>query len=217
MRRFIIASGATLLAVSFFYFIAQSLIAIFTIPVSTIVIVLGLLTTRRTGVIVDPSQMKPAVMTVDRGVFGASVYELFFSDTSLVMKRLVTARTTIFSYAILALTGFLIELLLGALAGIALGYALQEFTSQRNRLKIAKTNSLTTLGPGDLEFQYNDLKEVHLFRNRMLLIGPRTRMRISLPRGSGRKMREELEKILPGKIVNEDSVHTSDASRKQDK
>ncbi len=157
MRRFIVASGATLLALSFYYFLTQYLVLqqslifttsslIFSIVVSAIVIVLGVLTVSRTGVTIDPNQTKPAVMTVDRGVFGANVYELFFLDTRLVMKRLVTARTTIFSYVILALTGFVIELLLGALAGIALGYALQEFTSQRNRLKIAKTNSLSTLG-----------------------------------------------------------------------
>ncbi len=156
-------------------------------------------------------------MTVDKGVLGGSIYQLIFFDAKLVLKRLVTSKTTILSFVILAFAGFLVEELIGALAGMGVGYALQEYTTQRSRARILARNSFATLSYGDLEFQYKDVNEVILYKNRLYLIERNRRVRISIPKAYVPKMGPRLGSLFPGKFKSEVSVRSSNASREQDK
>ncbi len=209
-------SGAALLAVASFYLLS-GLVAIFTFPMGGIVLVFGLLSSASAGVIDDIEKVSPAKILVDRAVLGASIYLLAFLDTRLVLKRLVSSKTTIFFVLILALVGLFVDGLIGILAGGAGGYAVQEYTTQRNRSRILRGKQTTILAPGDLELPYEGLKQVSLYKNRLLLTTSGGVVRIRLPRGYSQKMSSKLEKVLPGKYVSSDSVDSAKASSEQSK
>ncbi len=184
----------------------------------TMIIVLGLQISRPAGVTVNGGQSKPARMLVDRAVLGASIYQIVFLDTSLILKRLASSRTTILSVLILALGGLFVDNgFLGALAGGVGGYAVQEYSTQRNRRRNLKNNTLTTLGPGDLQIPYDDLKEVSLRKNKLLLGSKGGLARISLPKRYASEMGPKLQAIFQGKYKGEGSLHPAEASREQDK
>ncbi len=216
MRIIIVLSGVGLLALASYYLLLQ-LIADFTFPMGTIIIGLGLLIYRPAGVTVNGDQAKAARMLVDRAVLGASIYQIVFFDTKLILKRLASSRTTILSVLVLALAGLFVDGYLGALAGGAGGYAVQEYATQRNRRRNLKNNTLTTLGRGDLQIPYEDLKEVRLRKNKLLLEGKNGLARISLPKRYASEMGPKLQAIFQGKYKGEGSLHPAEASREQDK
>ncbi len=202
MRIIIVLAGVGLLALASYYLLSQ-LIAVFTFPMGTIIIVLGLLISRPAGVTVDRDQATSARMLLDRAILGASIYQIVFLDSKLILKRLASSRTTILSVLILALAGLFVDGYLGALAGGAGGYAVQEYATQRNRRRNLKNNTLTTLGRGDLEIPYEDLKEVRLRKNKLLLEGKNGLAKIGLPKGYASQMSPKLRAILGGKYKSE--------------
>jgi hypothetical protein len=212
----VVLSGAVLLALAIDYLFSQ-LIAIFTLPMGTIIVVLGVLTKRPTGVTTTSGQQGSPRLVVDRAVFGASIYELAFFDAKLVLKRLASSRTTVFSVLVLALSGLFVDGLIGGVAGGIGGYAIQEYSTQRNRQMIAKENTFATLARGDLEFPYSDFKEVRLSKNRLFLAGREGLSRISIPRGYSIKIASSLKSLFGGKYKEEESVGSTNASDKQGK
>ncbi len=208
--------GVALLGLASLFLLYEQL-AIFTFPMGAMILVLGLLISPHTGVSDTSDKAHPARILVDRAVLGASIYLLAFFDSRLVLKRLVSSKTTILSVVILALLGYSLDRLVGVLAGGAGGYALQEYSTQRNRLRILRDQQIGVLARGDLEFPYEGLKEVRLLKSRLLIVGNGGTVRISLPRGYGSMMSSKLGEILHGKYVGSDSVGSSEASGEQGK
>jgi hypothetical protein len=196
-----------------YLFLVQA-IAIFTIPAGAIIVILGLIVSPRTGV-TGKGQGGASPMVVDRAILGASIYQLFFFDTRLILKRLATSRTTILAIVALAVAGFTIDRLIGALAGVAAGYAIQEFTTQSNRLKGSVSNTNFKLGNGDIEVPYSELEKVQLNKNKLVLYSKRGITRIGLPRGYEAGMSPDFRLLFPGKFKDEELVHSANASREQ--
>ena len=217
MRLSIVFSGAALLALASAYLLLNQSLAIFTLPMAAITVVLGLLVHSPAGVTVKGLETNSPPMLVDRAVIGASIYQLTFLDAKLVLKRIASSKTTVLSVMILALSGFTLDGIIGAVAGAAGGYALQEYATQRSRSRIHNHNNVAQLAPGDLEFSYSELSEVRLYKRRLLLLGKERIVRIGLPKGYASKMGQALEKLLAGKFRNEASVRLAKASAKQDK
>ena len=217
MRIIILLSGAGLLAIAIALLLFTEGLAVFTIPVSAIVIILGLIISHPTRITSGNGQPGSPPMVVDRGILGTSIYQIFFFETRLILKRIATAKTTVFSIAILAVAGLVLDRLIGALAGVAAGYAIQEFTSQNNRLKSTVNNSSFKLGIGDIEVPYDNLEKVQIDKNKLVLFSKRGITKISMPRGYGAEVSPRLAPLFPGKFKKAGSVHSPDASRKQDK
>ena len=199
MRLVIMLSGAILMAVGVAFLILAQEVAIFTIPVSAIVIILGATISPPMGIMTQKGQGS-ASLIVDRANLGLSIYELFFFDTRLILKRIATAKTTIFSIVLLAIAGFVIDRLIGALSGVAAGYALQEFTAQTNRPKSPVNNNNFKLGIGDIEVPYDELDKVMVDNNRLVLFSKRGITKIGLPRGYGAEVSSRLRPIFQGKF-----------------
>ncbi len=211
MRKLVLLSGAALLA----YLLLIQTLAPFTTPVAVIVIAIGLKlppSPRVTGGQVLGGRR----IVINQTVLGVSIYQLFFFDTKLVLKRLATAKTTIFSLVLLSITGLFVDGgFIGALAGVALGYALQEYTTQSARVKPPVSNTLK-FGPNDIEVPYDDLEKVMLDGNKLVLFSKRGITRLGMSRGYPAVMAPTLTILFRNKFAKTGSVHSADASRKQD-
>ena len=203
MRLFIVLSGAALIAIAVAYLILIQAVAVFTFPVGAIVIILGVMISPPTRVTSQKGQGS-ASLVVDRAHLGFTIYELLFFDTRLVLKRLATANTTFFSIIVLAIAGFAVgDKLIGALAGVAAGYALQEFTAQNRRPRSPVNDSGFKLGNGDIEISYAELDKVRVEKNRLVLHSKRGFTKIGLPRGYGAEVSSKLRPIFQGKFKDE--------------
>ena len=162
-------------------------------------IALGAMMARPSKVSVEPGTTSTAKILVDRGVYGASIYQLAFFDNKLVMKRLATSRTTFFLGLLLVLVGIFLEgnLLIGAAAGGLTGYVLQEFLAQQRRDRIVKGESLGSAGLGDVELFYEKMSNVQIVGNRMIMSVSDKSYKINFPRGYTRSLGPALEKIIP--------------------
>src|SRR6266571_959328 len=54
-------------------------------------IIIGIITPRTTGLELQPEQMGPVKLVVDLARSKSTIYELFFTDSKLVMKKLTSA------------------------------------------------------------------------------------------------------------------------------
>ena len=82
----------------------------------------------------QPEQMGSVTLVVDQARFRSAVYELFFTDSKLVIKNLA-------SMGVITAVALLF-FLLGGIAGGLTGYSLQEFMAQRRLDKTRRENSI---------------------------------------------------------------------------
>ncbi len=180
----------------------------FTASAGLLNVILGLAAQRSLGVTVPPNNTSSARLLVDKGIVRTSIYQLAFFDTRLIMKKLSSVKVTVILALALFLVGLLLDGLIGGLSGGLTGYAMQEYLTQKNRDRIRKQNTVSTVGRGDLEFGYDDLDKVHLRSSSLQLFFQNGIVRVSLPRGYANKMRTTLESILPDKYEAEPSPHS---------
>ena len=212
----VLLSGAALLVIAVAYLLLTQAVAPFTIPVAAIVIAIGLKLAPSPKV-TGGQLLGGGPLIVDRAVLGVSIYQLFFFDTRLILKRLATAKTTIFSLVLLSITGLFVDGgFIGALSGIALGYAIQEYTTQYARVKPPVSNSTLKIGPNDVEVPYDDLEKVMFARNKLVLFSKRGITRLGMPRGYAAVMAPTLTRLFRNKFTKTESVHSTDTSSKQD-
>src|SRR5437899_9779035 len=114
LRMLVLLSGAALLVIAVTYLLLTQALAPFTIPVAAIVIAIGLKLAPSPKV-TGGQLLGGGPLIVDRAVLGVSIYQLFFFDTRLILKRLATAKTTICTVLVLSLAGLDIERLIVAL------------------------------------------------------------------------------------------------------
>ncbi len=198
----------------FIYFQVGGIIAA---PLGILSAILGTVTTKPAGVSPQAGQTGVVKLLVDKGVFRTSIYQLMFLDKKLVLKRLASPNVTVVLALGLALLGFFLEFpaLLGALAGGLAGYSIQEYLTQRNRDRIERSDSPTSLGPHDVEFPYEGLTKVVTRKNRLLLFSKEGVVRINLPRSYGERMRPSLGAIFPGIYESEGLVPTRQAPQEE--
>jgi len=212
----VLLSGAALLVIAVTYLLLTQALAPFTIPVAAIVIAIGLKLAPSPKV-TGGQLLGGGPLVVDRAVLGLSIYQLFFFDTKLILKRLATAKTTIFSLVLLSISGLFIDGgFIGALSGVTLGYAIQEYTTQAARVKPPVSNNTLKIGPNDVEVPYDDLEKVMFHGNKLVLFSKRGITRLGMSRGYPAVMAPTLTTILRNKFAKTESVHSTDTSSKQD-
>ena len=215
MRKNILVAGATLLALALLFGISYPDGLLFSIPISVLNIILGLVTRTPPGLEIQPESANIRLV-IDRGVVRASIYQLVFLNSKLILKRLSSVMVTVILAFVLAVVGFGFLFIVGALMGGITGFSLQEFLTQRMRNKIGSEMQLTSIGKGDMEIEYNDLLEVRLIKSRLYLIAENGSLSASFPRGYSGKIKPLLENIFESKFTTEESLRAAEASEKED-
>ena len=156
-------------------------------------IILGIVTPRSTGLELQPeqagTQMGAVKLIVDQARSKSSIYELFFTDSKLVMKRLASTTTI----TVVALLFFF----LGGIAGGLTGYSLQEFMSQRSRDRIRRENSMMTLTAKDMEIPYDSMSQVGWGRRGLKIVSGGRTMHIAMGKKYRQMISGRLREIIP--------------------
>src|SRR6266568_1769369 len=215
MRKNILAAGVILLGVAIVFGVSYPPGLLFSLPISTLNILLGLLTRALPGIEIQPP-FAGIRLVVDRGVVRASIYQLVFLDSKLILKRLSSVTVTVILAFVLAIVGLEVLGIIGALMGGITGFSLQEFLTQRLRNKIGSEMQLTSVGESDIEIEYDDLSEVRLVKSRLYLITHSNSLSASFPRGYSRKIEPMLANIFESKFTTEESIRAAEAAEKED-
>src|SRR6266571_7106048 len=214
MRKNILVAGVTLLALALLFGVSYPDGLLFSIPVSVLNIFLGLATRTPPGFEIRP-ESNNLRLVIDRGVVRASIYQLVFLNSKLILKRLSSVMVTVILAFVLAVVGFAVLFIVGALMGGITGFSLQEFLTQRTRNKIGTEMQLTLLGKNDIEIDYNDLLEVRLVKSRLYLISENSTLSASFPRGYSGKIGPILADLFETKFTNEESLRAAEAAEKE--
>src|SRR5467141_2656831 len=211
MRKNILAAGITLLALALLFGVSYPEGLLFSIPLSILNIILGLVTRTPPGLEIQPGS--PNIrLVIDRGVVRASIYQLVFLNSKLILKRLSSVTVTVILAFVLAVVGLEVLGIVGALMGGITGFSLQEFLTQRMRNKIGSEMQLTTIGKGDFEIGYDGLLEVRIIRSRLYLITETNSLSVSFPRGYARKLEPMFADMLGSKLTDEESFRAYEAA-----
>ena len=208
MRKNILAAGITLLALALLFGVSYPTGLLFSIPISILNIILGLITRTPPGLEIQPESANIRLV-IDRGVIRASIYQLVFLNSKLILKRLSSVMVTVILALVLAVVGFGFLFIVGALMGGITGFSLQEYLTQRMRNKMGSEMQLTSIGKSDIEIAYDDLLEVRLVKSRLYLITETSSLSASFPRGYSRKMEPLLANIFKSKFTTEESVRAA--------
>jgi hypothetical protein len=214
MRKNILVAGITLLALALLFGVSYPAGLLFSVPISVLNIILGLITRTPPGMEIQP-ESNNIRLVIDRGVVRASIYQLVFLNSKLILKRLSSVSVTVILALVLAVVGFGFLFIVGALMGGTTGFSLQEFLTQRMRNKMESEMQLTSLGKNDIEIDYNDLLEVRLVKSRLYLISESSTLSASFPKGYSGKIKPILAKIFGTKFRTEESVAAAEAAEKE--
>jgi hypothetical protein len=189
-------------------------IVLFGIPISILNIMIGLITRTPPGLELQPESANIRLV-IDRGVLRASIYQLVFLNSKLILKRLSSVMVTVVLAFVLAVVGFEVLGIIGALMGGITGFSLQEFLTQRMRNRIGSEMQLTSLGKNDIEIDYNALVEVRLVKSRLYLVSENSSLAVSFPRGYSGKIEPLLTDLFETKFTTEESIRAVEAAEKE--
>lgn len=154
-------------------------------------IILGIATPRSTGIELQPDQTGTVKLVVDQARSKSGIYELFFTDSKLVMKKLASTG------AITAVA--LLFFLLGGIAGGLTGYSLQEFMAQRRRDKIRRENSMMTVSDKDKEIPYDSMSQMEWTRRGLKIVSGTGVMYIAMGKKYRQMVASRLRDVIPGR------------------
>src|SRR5437879_2562756 len=214
MRKNILAAGITLLALALLFGVSYPEGLLFSIPISILNIILGLVTRTPPGLEIQPGSANIRLV-IDRGVVRASIYQLVFLNSKLILKRLSSVTVTVILAFVLAVVGLEVLGIIGALMGGITGFSLQEFLTQRKRNKLGTETQLASLGKNDFEIDYNDLVEVRLWGSRLYLTSESGSIRANFPRGYSGKLKPMLADLFDVKFTDEESFRAAEAAEKE--
>lgn len=152
-------------------------------------IILGVITPRSTGLEMRPDQMGSVKLVVDQARSRSGIYELFFTDSKLVMKKLASTGVI----TAVALLFFL----LGGIAGGLTGYSLQEFMAQRRRDKIQRENSMMTVSAKDKEIPYENMSQMEWTRRGLKIASGTGVMYIAMGKKHRQMIASRLRELIP--------------------
>src|SRR6266566_207204 len=214
MRKNILVAGITLLALALLFGVSYPAGLLFSVPISVLNIILGLITRTPPGVEIQP-ESNNIRLVIDRGVVRASIYQLVFLNSKLIFKRLSSVMVTVILAFVLAVVGFGFLFIVGALMGGITGFSLQEYLTQRMRNKIGTEMLLTSIGRGDIEIDYSDLLKVRLVKSRLYLMFENSTLSASFPRGYSGKIKPMLANLFESKFTDEESLRAAEAAEKE--
>src|SRR5437879_11836643 len=114
MRKNILAAGVTLLALALLFGVSYPDGLLFSMPISILNIILGLVTRTPPGLEIQPESANIRLV-IDRGVVRASIYQLVFLNSKLILKRLSSVMVTVILALVLAFVGLDVLVVVGVL------------------------------------------------------------------------------------------------------
>jgi hypothetical protein len=154
-------------------------------------IILGIVTPKSSGLDFQPEQVGPLKLIVDRASSRSGTYELVFSDTKLIMKKLAS-RGGIMAVA-------LVFAIIGGLIGGVTGYSVGELVTQRRRDKIRKENTLLTINRGDVEISYENMSQVELTKNKLKISSANGLTTLFMPKKYPPMIAAKLRELIPSR------------------
>jgi hypothetical protein len=154
-------------------------------------IILGIVTPKSPGLELQPEQVGSLKLIVDRANSRSGTYELVFSDTKLIMKKLAS-RGGIMAVA-------LVFAIIGGLVGGVTGYSVGELVTQRRRDKIRKENTLLTVNRGDVEILYENMSQVELTKNKLKISSGEGPMTLFIPKKYPSMISAKLRELIPSR------------------
>jgi hypothetical protein len=154
-------------------------------------IILGIATPKSPGLDLQPEQAGPLKLIVDRANSRSGTYELVFSDTKLIMKKLAS-RGGIMAVA-------LVFAIIGGLIGGVTGYSVGELVTQWRRDKIRKENTLLTINRGDVEIPYENMSQVELTRNKLKISSANGPTTLFIPKKYPPMIAAKLRELIPSR------------------
>jgi hypothetical protein len=151
-------------------------------------ILLGIITPKAPG-IVSQSTLPGVKLIVDKAVSQVTIYQLVFSDTRLVMKKLTSRGITVGVALVLAY--------LGGLVGGLTGISVEEFLAQWKRDKIRKQNILTAVGRGDRELLWENVRQVQLTGTSLRMVAGGRPLALHFSGGYAQGIASRLREIIP--------------------
>src|SRR5207244_10422148 len=100
----ILVAALTLLATALLFGVSYPAGLLFSIPISILNIILGLITRVPPGLEIQPESANIRLL-IDRGVVRASIYQLVFLNSKLILKRLSSVMVTVILAFVLAVVG----------------------------------------------------------------------------------------------------------------
>src|SRR6267143_4415809 len=122
MRKNILATGAALLALGLVYGASYPDSLLRSLPIAGLNMILGLITKASPGVETHPESANIRLL-VDKGVVRASIYQVVFLDSRLILKLLSSINVTVILAFLLAFVGLEILAFVGALMGGITGFS----------------------------------------------------------------------------------------------
>jgi len=154
-------------------------------------ILLGIITPKSPGLIFQPEPIGPVKLIVDKASSRSGTYQLVFSDSKLVMKKLAS-RGGIMAVA-------LVFAIIGGLVGGLTGYSVGELVSQRRRDKIQKENTLMTVTRGDMEIPYENMSQVELTKTKLKIASDNGPMTVFMPKKYPPVIAAKLRELIPSR------------------
>lgn len=191
MKGSIVATGFVIILFGFVLWIAIGWPIEITFLIGLINIVLGIATPRSPGLNLQPESTGQLKLIVDKARSKTGTYQLIFSDTKLIMKKLAGNGA--------AMAFALVFALIGGLIGGATGYSVQEYMVERRRRKIQQENTLTTITRGDMEIPYESMSQLELSKNKLRMnlgTGP---MMLAMSKKYPPMISSKLREIIPGR------------------
>lgn len=159
MRTGIVLAGFLIILLGFLI----SAISVYPIDLFVLIgiinIILGLATSKSPGLIFPSEPTSQVKMVVDPVGSRNTTYQVVFSDSKLIMKKLA-GRTMVVVFAV-------IFLIIGGFISAVTGYSIGELVTQRRRDKIRRENTTMTVVQGDIEIPYQSMSQVGLTRNKL--------------------------------------------------
>lgn len=152
-------------------------------------IALGAATPKSPGLGFQSDPLSPVKLIVDNGRTRGGTYELVFSNTGLVMKKLASQTAVIVFALLFAIIG-------GLISGVT-GYSIQEFLVERKRKKIHSQNGLTTIASGDVEIPYSSMSQVELIGTRLKILSPNGPSTIAMHKKYPPAIMAKLKELIP--------------------
>jgi hypothetical protein len=182
MRTSIVLTGFAIIVIGFLLDLYLGITILVTGTIGLINIILGLATPKAPGVNLQPQTQGPVKLIVDKAATKGGTYELVFSDTRLVLKKLVSQG---------AIAGVAIMFaVIGGIVGGLTGFSLGEYLMERKRNKIHRENTILTATGGDLEIPYETTSQIELTGNSLKMMS------------GGRQMILRMNKKYPAMIAN---------------
>ncbi len=130
-------------------------------------------------------------LIVDKASSQSGTYELVFTDTKMIAKKLA-GRNVVLAVAV-------VFAVLGGLIGGLTGYSIGELVTQRARDRIRRENGLLTPVQGDLEVSYESISQVQLIGARLKIFSATSQLNMLMPKKYPTAIDGKLRQLIPAR------------------